>query len=94
MIGRPVAIIQVPTKRGYSVRDAAEYLGKSLNTIRKMADLGILKCKSEPDSGGRLHRIFFIEDLNAYLDALEDWCDSGPGEEPGRSRKEGENGHL
>ena len=96
MIGRPNAVLvqRVRNKRGFDVTETARYLGKHPNTIRKMVDRGILPAKTELDSAGRKRRLFLVEDLDAYLDSLPDWCDSGPGEEPGSSGKESGNGHL
>ena len=93
MIGKPVALIQVPNRRLFSVAAAAQYLGKAIGTIRKLADLNIIQARVELDTAGRRRRVFALEDLNAYVDSLEPWYDSPHGEEPG-SRKEKIDGHL
>lgn len=93
MIGKPVALIQIPNQRSFSVAEAAKYLGKHENTVRKLADLGSIRAKCETDAAGRRHRVFLLEDLDGYLDSLPDWYDSPQGERPGAG-KEKQNGHL
>ena len=93
MIGKPVALIQVPNRRLFSVAAAAQYLGKAIGTIRKLADLNIIRARVELDTAGRRRRVFALEDLNAYVDSLEPWYESPHGKEPG-SRKEEMDGHL
>ena len=41
MIGKPVALIQVPNQRLFSIKAAAQYLGICEDTLRTYADLGI-----------------------------------------------------
>ena len=65
MIGKPVALIQVPNRRVFSVAAAAQYLGMAIGTIRKLADLNIIKAKYEFDTAGRCRRAFALEDLDA-----------------------------
>ena len=85
---------EVRDKRSFTVAETGRYLGKHPNTIRKMADRGILKVRSEADLSGRKHRRFFVEDLDIYLDSLPLWGEDSSGEEPGSSGKESNNGHL
>ena len=40
MIGKPVALIQVPNQRLFSTKAATQYLGVHPDTLRKYADLG------------------------------------------------------
>lgn len=94
MVNNPVALLQIPTQRLFRVAQAARYLGKHPNTIRKLADLGEIKTRVEIDSSGRRHRVFTLEDLDAYIDSLAQWYDSpNDGESPG-ARKEANSGHL
>ncbi len=72
---------------------AAQYLGKAIGTIRKLAVLNVIQARAELDTAGRRRRVFALEVLNAYIDSLEPWYDSPHGEEPG-SRKEEMHGHL
>ena len=92
MIGKPVALIQVPNRGLSSIAAAAQYLGKAIGTIRKPAVPNIIHAKAELDTAGRRH-VFALEDWNAYVDSLEPWYDLPHGEEPG-SRKEEMHGHL
>ncbi len=93
MIGKPIALIQVPNQRLFSVKQAACYLGKHENTIRKMADLGQIAGRMETDAGGRRHRVFTLEALDSYIESLPSWYDSPHGEKPG-ARKEKSHGYL
>ena len=56
MIGKPVALIQVPNRRLFSVAAAAQYLGKAIGTIRKLAELNIIHASVELDSAERRRR--------------------------------------
>ena len=42
MIGKPIALIQVPNQRLFSTNAAAQYLGVHEQTLRKFVDLGRL----------------------------------------------------
>ena len=83
MIGRPVALIQVPNQRLFSTKAAARYLGVHEQTLRKFVDLGLLTAR-------RLNtrRAFSLEDLDRFIDQLPEWYpdpDGGPGSQE-RSR--------
>ena len=52
-IGKPVALILVPTRRLFRVATAAQYLGKAIGTIRKLAELNIIKARTELDTAAR-----------------------------------------
>ena len=77
MIGKPIALIQVPNQRLFSVRAAAQYLGIHEQTLRKLTDLGKVRTRR---SGHR--RVYTIEDLDSYISSLPEWYDGG-GEESG-----------
>ncbi len=81
MIGRTVALIQVPNQRLFSTKAAAQYLGVHPDTVRKYADLGrIIARKLER------RRVFTLEDLNAFIDALHGYQSydyTAPGGKPG-----------
>jgi len=68
MIGTPVALFQVPNQRLFSTKAAAQYLGVHPDTMRKYADLGSIRAR-------RLEkrRVFALEDLNAFIDALPEY---------------------
>ncbi len=85
MIGKPIALIQVPNQRLFSTKAAARYLGVHPDTLRKYADLGWIKAR-------RLERrrVFALEDLDQFIDCLPDYQScyyTAPGGKPG-SRKE------
>ncbi|MBI4457273.1 MAG: helix-turn-helix domain-containing protein [Acidobacteria bacterium] len=76
MIGKPVALIQIPNQRLFGVKAAARYLGIHEQTLRKMTDLGELPARK---IGAR--RVYRLEDLDRYIDSLPQWYDRG-GENP------------
>lgn len=88
MIGKPVALFQIPNQRLFTIAAAARYLDKHKNTVRKLADLGIIKAKIEVDLSGRKRRVFTLEDLDAYIDNLDPWYDPPNGEESGAEQEE------
>ncbi len=65
MIGKSVALIQVPNQRLFSTKAAARYLGICEDTLRKYADLGDI-----PARRLRSRRVFTLEDLDAFIEAL------------------------
>ena len=77
MIGKPIALIQVPNQRLFSTKPAARYLGVCVDTLRRYADLGWVKpLKLE----GR--RVFRLEDLDTFIESLPEYTAGGrPGEE-------------
>ena len=77
MIGRPVALIQVPNQRLFSVRCAARYLGVHEQTVRKLTALGELEARR---FGKR--RAYTLESLDAFIESLPRWYDR-LGEESG-----------
>ncbi len=79
------------TRESEKFRD--DFRDKAIGTIRKYADLNIIKARVVLDTTGRRRRGFALEDLNTYSVSLEPWYDSPHGEEPG-SRKEEMHGHL
>ena len=62
MIGKPVALIQVPNQRLFSVRCAARYLGVHEQTVRKLTALGELEARR---FGKR--RAYTLESLDAFI---------------------------
>ncbi len=81
MIGKPIALIQVPNQRLFGTKAAAQYLGVHPDTLRKYADLGRIRVR-------RLdrRRVFALEDLNAFIDALPEYQSydyTAPGGKPG-----------
>ena len=81
MIGKTVALIQIPNQRLFGIRTAAQYLGVSDESLRNYADLGLLPAQ-------RLHnrRVFKLEDLDEFIDSLPEYCSTDtlrPGGKPG-----------
>ncbi len=76
MIGKPIALIQVPTRRLFSTKAAASYLGVHPDTVRKYADLGWIRARKL-----ERRRVFTLEDLDAFIDSLP--CYDDPGGKPG-----------
>lgn len=68
MVGKTVALLQIPNQRLFNIAAAARYLGISADTLRKYADLGLLRAR-------RLERrrVFALEDLDAFIDSLPEY---------------------
>ncbi len=94
MIGKAIALIQVPNQRLFGTKAAAFYVGKHPNTLRKMADLGIIEARVEFDASGRKHRVFALEVLDAYIDSLSRWYDPPHDGESSGARKEANDGRF
>ena len=85
--------LQAPNRKLFGVTAPAQYLGKAIGTVRKLADLNTIQARVELGTAGWRRRVVALEDLNVYIDSMEPWYDSPHGEEPG-SRKEEMHGHL
>ena len=68
MIGKPLALIQIPNQRLFGPSVAAKYLGICTDTLYKITDLGQVKAY---DQNGR--RVYRLEDLEAYVESLPEW---------------------
>jgi hypothetical protein len=68
MIGRPVALVQIPCQRGFGPSAAARYLGISYNTLIKITELQQIAAYNF--NGRRLYR---LEDLDKLLQSLPEW---------------------
>ena len=82
MIGKAIALIQVPNQRLFGTKAAARYLGIHEQTLRKLTDLGELPALR---MGSR--RVYRLEDLDAYIDGLPEWYDVD-GEKSGTERSQ------
>ncbi len=82
MIGKAIALIQVPNQRLFGTKAAARYLGIHEQTLRKLTDLGELPALR---MGSR--RVYCLEDLDAYIESLPRWYDCG-GEKSGTERSQ------
>jgi len=82
MIGKTVALLQIPNQRLFNTKAAAQYLGICPDTLRKYSDLGIV----QPRRLGKC-RAFILEDLNVFIESLPEYhsCDNSVGGgKPGR----------
>ena len=82
MIGKAIALIQVPNQRLFGTKAAARYLGIHEQTLRKITYLGEIAAHR---MGHR--RVYRLEDLDVYIDSLPRWYD-GNGEKSGTERSQ------
>ena len=68
MISKAFELNQVPSQRLFSTKAAAQYLGVHADTLRKYADLGWIRSRKLDK-----RRVFALEDLNAFIDALPEY---------------------
>jgi len=68
MIGKRFALIQVPNQALFSLKDAAQYLGLSADSLRDDTDAGLIPCY---DFHGR--RTYKLEDLETLRAMLPRW---------------------
>ena len=76
MIGKPIALIQVPNQRVFARQAAAKYLGICEDTLKKITDLGQIAAR---DFNGR--RAYLLEELERFVESLPKW-ENGAGENP------------
>ncbi len=68
MITKAITLIQVPVRRLFSTRAAAQYLGISDDTLRTYADEGLI-----PARRLKRRRVFALEDLDTFIDGLPEY---------------------
>ena len=78
MIGKPIALIQIPIQRLFKVQAAARYLGISDDTLKKYTALGLVKAHDLKGS-----RVYKLEDLDRLIESLTEW-DDARGEKPAK----------
>lgn len=83
MIGQPIALIQVPNQRLFSVGAAAQYLGCNRKTLWKWTAEGRLHAKHENG-----HRLYTLEALDSFIDSLPAWKDNPSGRDSASAREE------
>jgi len=83
MIGKPVALIQVPNQRLFGMKAAARYLGIHEQTLRKLADE-----RAVPARRMGVHRVFLLDDLDQFIQRLPAWYPSPGDENPRRSEED------
>ncbi len=83
MIGKPVALIQVPNQVMFGPKAAARYLGMNVKTLKTITDLGEI-----PARRFRNRRAYLLEDLEEYRKNLPQWYDADQrGENPSQERR-------
>ena len=65
MIGKPIALIQVPSQRIFCPKAAARYLDVHPQTLKKMTDEGELQAKWM-----RNRKVYTLEELDRYIENL------------------------
>ncbi len=68
MIGKPVALIQVPNQRLFGVKAASRYLDMHAQTLRKLTDLGEIQARRLGE-----RRVYTLEELDGFIDTLPEW---------------------
>ena len=66
MVGKPIALIQVPNQRVFGPKAAARYLDVHPQTLKKMTDEGEIEA-----SWMRNRKIYTLEELDRYIENLE-----------------------
>ena len=82
MIGKPIALIQVPNQRVFAPKAAARYLDVHVQTLKKMTDEGQIGAKWM-----RNRKVYLLEELDRYIEALPDY-NPVHGENPGLERRQ------
>jgi len=68
MIGKPIALIQVPNQAMFSPKAAARYLGIDVKTLKELTDLGEI-----PARKFRRRRAYLLEELERFRTGLPQW---------------------
>ena len=68
MIGKPVALLQIPNQAMFSPKAAARFLGINVKTLKELTDRGEL-----PARRFRTRRAYLLEDLEHYRKSLPQW---------------------
>ena len=83
MIGKAIALIQIPNQAVFGPKAAAQYLGMNVKTLKKLTDLGEVPARRR---GNR--RAYLLEDREEYRKNLPQWYDADQrGEIPSRERR-------
>jgi len=69
MIGKPIALIQIPNQRALKTKAAARYLGVHPQTLRKYVDEGKIHAKREGTQ-----RVFLLDELDRFIEGLPEWA--------------------
>ncbi len=79
MIGKPIALIQIPNQRVFGPQAAARYLGVHVQTLKTMTDEGAIHAKWM-----RNRKVYLLEELDRYIKSLPAYtpcCGENPGPE-------------
>lgn len=68
MIGKAVALIQVPNQRLFGMKEAAQYLGISEDSLRSYSDEGLITALRL-----KKRRVFTLEDLDEFIEGLPEY---------------------
>ena len=68
MIGKPVALIQVPNQRLFSPQSAAKYLGVCDVTLAKLTREGKVRAKWHLN-----RKVYTLDSLDSYIEGLPDY---------------------
>ncbi len=83
MLGKVVALLQIPNQALFGPKAAAQYLGMNVKTLKQLTDLGEV-----PARRFRNRRAYLLEDLEKYRTNLPQWYDADQrGENPSRERR-------
>jgi hypothetical protein len=78
MIGKPIALIQVPNQRAFFIAEACRYLGNiDPDTLKKHVAEGRIRAKVV---NGR--HMFLLEEMDRFLESWPDKEENGAGENP------------
>lgn len=83
MIGKPVALIQVPNQRLFSVQAAARYLGCDRKTLKKWTSLGLLHAKWIEGA-----RHYTLDEMDRFIDEQPDSIENPSGRDSASDIKE------
>ncbi len=83
MIGKAIALIQIPNQAMFRTKAAAQYLGMDRKLLTELTDLGEI-----PARRFRNRRAYLLEDLENFRTNLPQWYDADQrGENPSQERR-------
>ncbi len=83
MLGKVVALLQIPNQALFRPKAAAQYLGMNVKTLKKLTDLGEIPARRRGNG-----RAYLLEDLENYRTNLPQWYDADQrGENPSQERR-------
>jgi Helix-turn-helix domain len=68
VIGKQIALIQLPNQALFSLKAAAQYLGIHADTLAELSDTGRIKCYQLAH-----RRTYKLEDLEEFRKSLPEW---------------------